>query len=422
MKLLALVDCDNFYASCERVFRPDLKKTPIVVLSNNDGCVIARSKEAKAMGIKMGIPWFQVKKGYLAQGGKVFSSNFALYGDLSKRVMNILDGMVKRIEIYSIDEAFLDLQHIQNKDQAYEFGIYCRNTIRQWVGIPVRIGIAPTKTLTKVASHIAKNTNDGTGVCCLSKQKNIFDALQTLSIKEIWGVGHNLSRQLNQLGIYSAYELAQMDIRFIRKKFSVVLERTVRELRGEPCIQIDNNPEPKKQIVVSRSFRGKIENLSELKSLISNFAVRAGEKLRHEKQKCSQVSVFISTSRFNKQLQHRGFDSFQLPCPVDDTRSILMGANKVLNTIFKKGYPYAKAGILLSQFSHPAFIQKSLFEATDQLHLKQDTNLMQTIDGLNSIHTQIYYASQYSKGLSPIQKKMVSPKYTTNWWELPTTK
>lgn len=171
MRLLALVDCDNFYASCERVFRPDLKKTPIVVLSNNDGCVIARSKEAKAMGIKMGIPWFQVKKGYLAQGGKVFSSNFALYGDLSKRVMNILDGMVKRIEIYSIDEAFLDLQHIQNKDQAYEFGIYCRNTIRQWVGIPVRIGIAPTKTLTKVASHIAKNTNDGTGVCCLSKQK-----------------------------------------------------------------------------------------------------------------------------------------------------------------------------------------------------------------------------------------------------------
>lgn len=422
MKLLALVDCDNFYASCERVFRPDLKKTPIVVLSNNDGCVIARSKEAKAMGIKMGVPWFQVKKAYLAQGGKVFSSNFALYGDLSKRVMNILDGMVKRIEIYSIDEAFLDLQHIQNKNQAYEFGVYCRNTIRQWVGIPVRIGIAPTKTLTKVASHIAKNTNDGTGVYCLKKQKDIFHILQTLPIREIWGVGHNLSRQLNQLGIYSAYELAQMDIRFIRKKFSVVLERTVRELRGEPCIQIDDHSEPKKQIVVSRSFRDRIESLSELKSLISNFAVRAGEKLRHEKQKCSQVSVFISTSRFNKKLQYRGFDSFQFPCPIDDTRSILMGANKVLNTIFKHGYPYAKAGILLSQFSHPAFIQKSLFEATDQLHLKQDANLMQTIDELNSIHTQIYYASQCSGGLSPIQKKMVSPKYTTNWWELPTTK
>jgi DNA polymerase V len=416
------VDCDNFYASCERVFRPDLKKTPIVVLSNNDGCVIARSKEAKAMGIKMGVPWFQVKKNYLAQGGKVFSSNFPLYGDLSKRVMNILDGMVKRIEIYSIDEAFLDLQHIQNTNQAYEFGIYCRNTIRQWVGIPVRIGIAPTKTLTKVASHIAKNTNGGTGIYCLSNQKDISCSLKALPIREIWGVGHNLSRRLNQVGIYSAYELAQADIRFIRKKFSVVLERTVRELRGESCIQIDDHSAPKKQIVVSRSFRTKVESLSALKPLISNFAVRAGEKLRHEKQKCAQVSVFISTSKFNKQLQYRGFNSFQFPCPVDDTRSILMGANKALNTIFRDGYPYAKAGVLLSQFSHPTFIQKSLFEVTDQQHLKQDTNLMQTIDGLNGDQTQIYYASQCPSGSSPIQKEMVSPKYTTNWWELPTTK
>ena len=422
MRLLALVDCDNFYASCERVFRPDLKEVPIVVLSNNDGCVIARSKEAKAMGIKMGVPWFQVKKAYLAQGGKVFSSNFALYGDLSKRVMNILDGMVKRIEVYSIDEAFLDLRHISDKNQAYEFGIYCRNTIRQWVGIPVRIGIAPTKTLTKVASHIAKNINGGTGVCCLNDQKNISHILKTLPIKEVWGVGHNLSRQLNQLGVYSAYELAQMDIRFIRTKFSVVLERTVRELRGESCIQIEDYSEPKKQIVVSRSFKNRIDNLNALKPLISNFAVRAGEKLRHEKQKCSQVSVFILTSRFNKQLQHRGFDSFQFPFPVDDTRSILIGANKTLHAIFKKDYPYAKAGVLLSQFSHPAFIQKSLFEAADQQYLKQDENLMQTIDKLNVTQTQIYYASQYPTGLSPIQKGMVSPKYTTNWWELPMTK
>ena len=422
MRLLALVDCDNFYASCERVFRPDLKEVPIVVLSNNDGCVIARSKEAKAMGIKMGVPWFQVKKAYLAQGGKVFSSNFALYGDLSKRVMNILDGMVKKIEVYSIDEAFLDLQHTPNRNEAYEFGIYCRNTIRQWVGIPVRIGIAPTKTLTKVASHVAKNINGGTGVCCLSDQKDISHILKTLPIKEVWGIGHNLSRQLNQLGVYSAYELAQMDIRFIRTKFSIVLERTVRELRGESCIQIEDHSEPKKQIVVSRSFKSKIDNLNGLKPLISNFAVRAGEKLRYEKQKCSQVSVFISTSRFNKKLQHRGFDSFQLPFPVDDTRSILMGANKALNVIFRKGYPYAKAGVLLSQFSHPAFIQKSLFEVTDQQHLKQDGNLMQTIDELNDNQTQVYYASQYPAGLSPIQKAMVSPKYTTNWWELPTTK
>ena len=422
MKFLALVDCDNFYASCERVFRPDLKKMPIVVLSNNDGCVIARSQEAKAMGVKMGVPWFKVKKAYLARGGIVFSSNFALYGDLSKRVMNILDGMVKKIEVYSIDEAFLDLQHIQNSNQAYEFGVYCRNTIRQWVGIPVRIGIAPTKTLTKIASHVAKNTNDGTGVYCLNNQENVVHILKTLPIKDIWGVGHNLSKKLNQLGTYSAYDLMQMDIGFIRKKFSVVLERTVRELRGEPCMQIEDHAEPKKQIVVSRSFRGRIESLSELKPLISNFAVRAGEKLRYEKQKCSQVSVFISTSQFNKQLQYRGFDSFQFPCPVDDTRSILMGAKKVLNKIFKKDYPYAKAGILLSHFSHPDIIQQSLFQSIDQQHLKQDTNLMQTIDALNNTQTQIYYASQCPARFSPIQKRMVSPKYTTSWLELPTIK
>ena len=339
MKFLALVDCDNFYASCERVFRPDLRKKPVVVLSNNDGCVIARSKEAKAMGIKMGIPWFKVKNAYLAQGGKVFSSNFALYGDLSKRVMNILDGMVKKMEVYSIDEAFLDLQHIQQSNQAYEFGVYCRNTIRQWVGIPVRIGIAPTKTLAKVASHVAKNKRGGAGVCCLNSKKDITHILKTISVEEVWGVGHRLSKQLNQLGTYSAYDLMQMDFGLIRKKFSVVLERTVRELRGESCIQIEDHSDPKKQIVVSRSFRGRIDNLDLLKPLISNFAVRAGEKLRHEKQKCSQVSVFIATSRFQKTSQHRGFNSFHFPYPIDDTRSILMGANKALNKTFKNGYP-----------------------------------------------------------------------------------
>ena len=421
MKLLALVDCDNFYASCERVFRPDLKQTPVVVLSNNDGCVIARSKEAKSMGIKMGVPWFQVKKAYLARGGRVFSSNFALYGDLSKRVMNILEGMVKKIEVYSIDEAFLDLQHIQNSKQAYEFGIYCRSTVHQWVGIPVRIGIAPTKTLTKIASHVAKHTNGGTGVCCLSKQKHIAHILKTLPVNEVWGVGRNLSKQLNQLGTHSAYDLMKMDIGFIRKKFSVVLERTVRELRGEPCIQIQNHIEPKKQIVVSRSFRGKIEGLNALKPLISNFAVRAGEKLRHEKQKCSQVSVFISTSRFGKQPQYRGFNSFRFSHPINDTRSILMGANTALDIAFQEGYAYAKAGILLSQFSCPTVIQKSLFETMNQLYaLKQDENLMQSVDELNSHQTQIYYASQRPSSLLPIQKRMVSPRYTTNWLELPT--
>jgi len=423
MNLLALVDCDNFYASCERLFRPDLRKKPIVVLSNNDGCVIARSKEAKAMGIKMGVPWFQIKKAYLANGGQVFSSNFALYGDLSNRVMHVLEGMVNNIEVYSIDEAFLDLRHIQNSNHAYEFGIHCRNIVDQWVGIPVRIGIGPTKTLAKIASHVAKKKIGGTGVFCLHESLQIEHVLKHLPINEIWGIGRNLSRRLNDLSIYSSYDLMKMDTRLIRSKFSVVLERTVRELRGEQCLAVQNDREPKKQIIVSRSFRERTGDFNQLKPLISNFAVRAGEKLRHEGQKCSQVSVLIATSPFSKQAQYRGFHSIQFSNPVNDTRSILAGANQALQDCFRQGYAYAKAGVLLSQFSHSSVIQRSLF---DDLHKsfyqKQNEDLMRCIDSMNAEGVQVYYASQCPGQALPMNKKMMSPKYTTSWLELPTAK
>ena len=423
MNLLALVDCDNFYASCERLFRPDLRKKPIVVLSNNDGCVIARSKEAKAMGIKMGVPWFQIKKAYLANGGQVFSSNFALYGDLSNRVMHVLEGMVNNIEVYSIDEAFLDLRHIQNSNHAYEFGIHCRNIVDQWVGIPVRIGIGPTKTLAKIASHVAKKKVGGTGVFCLHESLQIEHVLKHLPINEIWGIGRNLSRRLNDLSIYSSYDLMKMDTRLIRSKFSVVLERTVRELRGEQCLAVQNDREPKKQIIVSRSFRERTGDFNQLKPLISNFAVRAGEKLRHEGQKCSQVSVLIATSPFSKQAQYRGFHSIQFSNPVNDTRSILAGANQALQDCFRQGYAYAKAGVLLSQFSHSSVIQRSLF---DDLHKsfyqKQNEDLMRCIDLMNAEGVQVYYASQCPGQALPMNKKMMSPKYTTSWLELPTAK
>ena len=423
MNLLALVDCDNFYASCERLFRPDLRKKPIVVLSNNDGCVIARSKEAKAMGIKMGVPWFQIKKAYLANGGQVFSSNFALYGDLSNRVMHVLEGMVNNIEVYSIDEAFLDLRHIQNSNHAYEFGIHCRNIVDQWVGIPVRIGIGPTKTLAKIASHVAKKKIGGTGVFCLHESLQIEHVLKHLPINEIWGIGRNLSRRLNDLSVYSSYDLMKMDTRLIRSKFSVVLERTVRELRGEQCLAVQNDREPKKQIIVSRSFRERTGDFNQLKPLISNFAVRAGEKLRHEGQKCSQVSVLIATSPFSKQAQYRGFHSIQFSNPVNDTRSILAGANQALQDCFRQGYAYAKAGVLLSQFSHSSVIQRSLF---DDLHKsfdqKQNEDLMRCIDSMNAEGVQVYYASQLPGQALPMNKKMMSPKYTTSWLELPTAK
>ena len=423
MNLLALVDCDNFYASCERLFRPDLRKKPIVVLSNNDGCVIARSKEAKAMGIKMGVPWFQIKKAYLANGGQVFSSNFALYGDLSNRVMHVLEGMVNNIEVYSIDEAFLDLRHIQNSNHAYEFGIHCRNIVDQWVGIPVRIGIGPTKTLAKIASHVAKKKIGGTGVFCLHESLQIEHVLKHLPINEIWGIGRNLSRRLNDLSVYSSYDLMKMDTRLIRSKFSVVLERTVRELRGEQCLAVQNDREPKKQIIVSRSFRERTGDFDQLKPLISNFAVRAGEKLRHEGQKCSQVSVLIATSPFSKQAQYRGFHSIQFSNPVNDTRSILAGANQALQDCFRQGYAYAKAGVLLNQFSHSSVIQRSLFNDLHQsFYQKQNEDLMRCIDLMNAEGVQVYYASQCPGQALPMNKKMMSPKYTTSWLELPTAK
>ena len=420
MTLLALIDCDNFYASCERVFRPDLRTKPIVVLSNNDGCVIARSKEAKAMGIKMGVPWFQIERTYLAQGGQVFSSNFALYGDLSGRVMHILEGMVNNIEVYSIDEAFLDLQHMQANSHAYEFGIHCRNIVRQWVGIPVRIGIASTKTLAKIASHIAKQKIGETGVLCLRQQHHIDHALKNLPVHEIWGVGRNLSKRLNDLNIYSGYDLMQSDTRFIRDKFSIVLERTVRELRGEQCLKIQSSAEPKKQIIVSRSFKKRINDLEQLRPLVSNFAVRASEKLRHEAQKCLQVSVLIFTSPFSNHAQYKGFHSIQFSSPVSDTRSILAGVKKALNNCFRPGYSYAKAGVVLSQFSQHSIIQGSLFDEMDQsIEAKQDDGLMRCIDAMNAKQAQVYYASQFPGQLSSTSKMMTSPKYTTNWLDLP---
>ena len=246
-------------------------------------------------------------------------------------------------------------------------------------------------------------------------------ALKNLPINEIWGIGRNLSRRLNAIHVYSSYELMKMDTRLIRKKFSVVLERTVRELRGEQCLSVQNAQEPKKQIIVSRSFRGQTSGLNQLQPLISNFAVRAGEKLRQEGQKCSQVSVLIATSPFSKQDQYRGFNSIQFSSPVNDTRSILAGAMRALQACFKQGYAYSKAGVLLSQFSHPTVMQKSLF---DDLHgcieQKQDENLMRCIDSMNAEKLQVYYASQLPRQLLPMNKKMMSPKYTTNWLDLPT--
>ena len=415
---LALVDCESFYASCERIFRPDLKNTPIVVLSNNDGCVIARSTEAKKMGVGMGVPWFKIKNSFLAQGGKVFSSNFTFYGDMSARVMNILEGLIPRVEIYSIDEAFLGLDTFEQHYDLYGFGCYIRNLVKQWTGVPVRIGIAPTKTLTKIAINEAKRLDISTKVYRLATKKDIRNALANTPVHDVWGVGRRLNAHLNKSKITNALHLADTDPNYIRRKFSVVLERTVRELRGQRCLNLEHSMTAKKQIIVSRSFGNRVSDLETLKPIVSNFAVRAAEKLRNEKQKCSQVSVFIRTSPFNKRKpEHTGYKTVELLTPTNDTRDILMAAKKALIPIFRTGYDYAKAGILLSRFTNEKSKQYSLFK--DPNEPKENTRLMQYIDQLNVYETRIYYASQNINQWSPMKQNMASPKYTTNWHELP---
>ncbi len=414
----ALVDSESFNASFERNFRQDLKNIPIVVLSNNDGCVIARSTEAKKMGIGMGVPWFKVRENFLKENGQVFSSNFTFYGDMSARVMNILEGFVPRVEVYSIDEAFLDFDTLKQNYNLYDFSCHIRTLVRQWTGIPVRIGIAPNKTLTKIAINEIKRRNIPTSVLHLSNKKEIRNALAHTSVGKVWGVGRKLTEHLNKAGINTALDLAEINPQGIRRKFSVVLERTVRELRGERCLDIDDDISSKKQIVVSRSFGKRISNLKELRPIVSNFAVRAAEKLRNERQKCSQVSVFVRTSPFNRNKpQHSDLKTIELFTPTNDTRDILAAAKKGLLPIFRSGYDYAKAGIILNKFSDEKTKQYSLFK--DPNEPKQNMRLMKYLDQMNNYETQIYYASQNTKKWSPMKQNMTSPKYTTNWYELP---
>ena len=420
MKLLALVDCDSFYASCERIFRPDLKSKPVVVLSNNDGCVIARSKEAKDLGIEMGIPWFKVKQKFLAHKGHVFSSNFALYGDISKRVMHVLSNIAKSIEVYSVDEAFLDLDNLDLKSYraGTDFAIYCRNLIWQWIGIPVRIGIAPTKTLTKIASYLAKTKTKYPGIFCITNKKQIQSALKQVPLRAVWGIGNQLNKKLGMAGLKTAYDLANVDARLIRDKYSVMLERTVRELNGERCLELEEHPPTKKQIIVSRSFSKNIIHLQDLSPIMKDFGVRAGEKLRKEKQLCSQIGVFIRTSPFRAgNMKHQASKLYALPGPTNDTRDILHGIKYILPKIFKEGYLYAKAGVLLKGFVDYHVKQYSLFD--DQLSLKQNDVLMTQIDQINAEEYRINFAAKSKINYTNIRRARVSPRYTTKLNELP---
>ncbi len=420
--MFALIDCNSFYASCEKIFRPDLKHRPIVVLSNNDGCVIARSPEAKKMGISMTQPWYQVKDQYLSKGGIVFSSNYEFYADISNRVMNVLSDLCPEIDIYSIDEAFLDLRTFRKNIDLVNFAYDCKKRIKDWIGVPVSIGIAPTKTLAKLANKVAKNDPRFDGVVILSEPRVIRHFLKSMPIEKIWGIGRKLTEKLENIDIKTAYDLSQVDSRLIGDNFNVVLERTVRELKGQSCITLHDFMEPKKQIMVSRSFGKSIRSKSILSEAISFHASRAAEKLRYEKQKCRLITAFIRSNRFNTRVrQIYAAKSFELVHPTDDTRIIIKNANRILDQIFADGYQYAKAGVLLSDFTNRYGYQMSLFDK--KRDEKMASKLMQTVDYINLMEiAKIGFGNQGYRNTWRMKREIKSKRYTTKIEEIPITK
>lgn len=422
MPVFALVDCNNFYASCEKLFRPDLKDTPVVVLSNNDGCVVARSREAKLLGIKMGVPVFQIKAEMQRHGILAFSSNYALYADLSSRVMRTLEEMAPRVEVYSIDEAFLDLTGIESAISLVEFGQQVRERIGHWIGITVCVGIAPTKTLAKLANHAAKKYPATQGVVDLTNPDRQRRLLALVPIDEVWGVGRRLSKRLNALGITTALDLANASPRAIRDQFSVVLERTVRELNGESCIELEEIPPIKKQIVCSRSFGVKVTHFELLREAICEYATRATEKLRKEQQQAKVMTVFIRTSPFkDNEPQYSNSASGELLIPSCDTRDFIELANHLLKRIWKDGFRYAKAGVMLSDFYDPGMFQPGLFD--DVSTRSNSQQLMSVLDTINQSGAgKVFFAGQGTKKDWSMKREHLSPAYTTRWDQLPRVK
>ncbi|MFL2487295.1 MAG: translesion error-prone DNA polymerase V subunit UmuC [SAR86 cluster bacterium] len=420
--MFALIDCNSFYASCEKIFRPDLKDRPVVILSNNDGCVIARSSEAKKMGVSMTQPWYQVKDQYLSKGGVVFSSNYELYADISNRVMNVLSDLCPEIDIYSIDEAFLDLRSFKKNIDLVNFSYDCKRKIREWVGIPVSIGIAPTKTLAKLANKVAKDDPRFDGVVILSEPKIIRHFLRSMPVEKIWGIGKRLTARLENIGVKTAYDLTKIDSRLIGDNFNVVLERTVRELKGQSCITLHDFMEPKKQIMVSRSFGRSIRSKNLLSEAISFHASRAAEKLRYEKQKCRLITTFIRSNRFNTKVkQIYASRSLELIHPTDDTRIIIKSANRILEKIYANGYQYAKAGILLSDFTDSYGYQMSLFDK--KRDEKSASKLMETIDYINLMEiAKVGFGNQGYRNTWKMKREVKSQRYTTKIDEIPIIK
>lgn len=417
--MYALVDCNNFFVSCERVFRPDLEGKPVVVLSNNDGCVVSRSNESKAMGIKMGTPFYQIKD--LADRGVLtaFSSNYALYGDLSDRVMSILASAVPHIEIYSIDEAFLHMEGIDPKS----IPELCRDLVRRvhkWTGIPVSIGTAPTKTLAKIASHFAKKYRGYRGVCMMDTDAKRIKALNMTPIEDVWGIGRRLAPRMKAWEIATAYEFTERPREWVSENLGINGLRTWEELRGTPCLA-EEGEDRRKSICTSRSFADMIEDEQEISLRVADFAAMCARKLRDEGSAAHEVNVFLLTNRFRDDLrQYFPSVTIRLDVAANSTQEIVQTALKALRTIYRPGYRYKKAGVTVGRIVPAEEIQGSLFGFDEELRKKQD-RLSVIMDSVNTSGTAslLRLASQrpghYADG---IRSEYRSDLYTTSLDEI----
>lgn len=414
--MFALVDCNNFYASCERVFRPDLIGKPIVVLSNNDGCVIARSNEAKDAGIPMGAPAFEYEALLRKHNVHVFSANFALYGDMSNRIMTILSDYSPDIEIYSIDEAFLKFNGFDHVN-IQSYGEEMRRKTMKWTGIPISIGIAPTKALAKVANRIAKKyTRETNGVYIMNSEEKRIKALKWLKVEDVWGIGRQHAKRLTAMGVKTAFDFTQLDDAFVKKQMAVVGLRIKHDLQGIPTLDLEEQ-QIKKTIATTRSFETNYTEYEQIAERISTFASSCAEKLRKQNSCCHSISVFIHTNGHRNDLpQYNRNIVIKLPFPTNSTIELTGFALQALQRIFKKGYAYKKAGVIVQDLTPAENLQQTLFENRDERHV----SLMQAIDKINALFGQqkVRLAIQDSKRVWKMKQQKLSPRYTTNLSEV----
>lgn len=415
--MLALVDCNSFYASCEQVFRPDLRGKPVIVLSNNDGCVIARSKEAKALGIPGFEPYFKIRDYVDRHEVAVFSSNFALYGDLSNRVMRILKHYSPDVEIYSIDEMFLSLSGL--KVDCAEYAQEIRQGVWQQARIPVGVGVAPTKTLAKLANKVAKASERAQGVCVLNTVEKRSWVLQRTAVTEVWGVAQRTAKRLAELGIYSAWDLATAHPKQVRRHSNVCLERTMAELNGVPCLALEALPPAKQQIYCTRSFGQPTKALEPILEAVSLYASRAGEKLRRQNHLAGCMQVFIHTSPHKP--SYRSVSCLVPMIPTDDTRLLVHAARTAVQSLYCRGYDYIKAGVGLLELKDKKEYQPDLFQ---QPPSEKSQAFLQVLDALNRRQGKgtLFMAAQGIRKPWYMKQEHRSQQYTTSWSELPCVK